>query len=305
MATMRILTRTCLLLICLCISWAAGASTYETDTRSRVVADCPHGRRYGKVAVDGAGSHQLVSLGDLIDRGPDSRKVVELLMKLDAQSKQAGGAVHMVLGNHEVMVMTGDLRYVSPEEFAAFAVDETPQEREALFTEYRRFNPGGEDATVRATFDEQYPAGFVALRKAFSQDGAIGSWLVQQPFVIRVNDKVYMHGGIAGESSEESIASLNSKAQGELREFLNNMDTLREAGVMPWHVSYHDRLGFLNARAEEFVAANPKKQAAGLAALRACSTPRRPLSSVTTVPTGIAAPPCAIPTRSHSIPSDS
>ena len=281
MATMRILTRTCLLLICLCISWAAGASTYETDTRSRVVAfGDVHGayqdwtsmlRELGVIDDDhnwSGGDTHLVSLGDLIDRGPDSRKVVELLMKLDAQSKQAGGAVHMVLGNHEVMVMTGDLRYVSPEEFAAFAVDESPQEREALFAEYRRFNPGGEDASVRATFDEQYPAGFVALRKAFSQDGAIGSWLVQQPFVIRVNDKVYMHGGIAGESSEESIASLNSKAQGELREFLNNMDTLREAGVMPWHVSYHDRLGFLNARAEEFVAANPKKQADWFVALK-------------------------------------
>jgi hypothetical protein len=46
------------------------------------------------------------------------------------------------------------------------------------------------------------------------------------------------------------------------------MDTLRAAGVMPWHVSYNDRLGFLNARAEEFVAANPKKQADWFPALQ-------------------------------------
>ena len=113
---------------------------------------------------------------------------------------------------------------------------------------------------MRATFDEQYPSGFVALRKAFSQDGKLGAWLIKQPFVIRVNDKVYMHGGIASEYSEDSITGINSKAQGELRAFLDNMDALRKAGVMPWHVSYHDRLAFLNARAEEYVAANPKKQ---------------------------------------------
>jgi hypothetical protein len=46
------------------------------------------------------------------------------------------------------------------------------------------------------------------------------------------------------------------------------MDSLRAAGVMPWHVSYHDRLAFLNARAEEFVAANPKKQADWFAPLQ-------------------------------------
>ena len=71
------------------------------------------------------GKTHLVSLGDLLDRGPESRKVVELLMKLDGQAEKAGGAVHLALGNHEVMVMTGDLRYVSAAEFAAFAGDET------------------------------------------------------------------------------------------------------------------------------------------------------------------------------------
>jgi hypothetical protein len=252
---------------------STGAIAYEVDTRARVVA---FGDVHGAYAdwtamlrelgvIDAAnnwsgGNTHLVSLGDLIDRGPDSRKVVELLMKLDAQADRAGGAVHMVLGNHEVMVMTGDLRYVSDAEFAAFAPDETSEDREALYADYRRFNPGGVEETVRATFEEQYPAGFVALRKAYSLDGALGSWLIKQPFVIRVNDKVYMHGGIASEYSEESIAGINSRAQGELRAFLGDMDALRKAGVMPWHVSYHDRLGFLNARAEEYVAANPKQQ---------------------------------------------
>ena len=278
---MHIIKSICCLVVVLCSAVATAANNYEIDTSSRVVAfGDVHGafddwtQMLQEVGVVDAklnwagGNTHLVSLGDLIDRGPGSRKVVELLMKLDAQAEQAGGAVHLVLGNHEVMVMTGDLRYVSAAEFAAFAGDETAAEREQLFADYRRFNPGGDDADVRRVFNDQYPAGFLALREAFAQDGAIGSWLLQQPFVIRVNDKVYMHGGIASDVSEDSLKDLNGKLQSELREFLDSMDTLRAAGVMPWHVSYNDRLGFLNARAEEFVAANPKKQADWFPALQ-------------------------------------
>jgi hypothetical protein len=270
-----------LLLTLLLATVGAVAADYDIKTSSRVVAfGDVHGayrdwttllQELGVIDADfnwSGGDTHLVSLGDLIDRGPDSRKVVELLIKLDGQAEQAGGAVHMVLGNHEVMVMTGDLRYVSPQEFAAFAADETQAQRDALYAQYRRFNTGGEEVVVRQTFDDQYPAGFVALREAFSQDGALGSWLVQQPFVIKVNDKVYMHGGISSQFSEESIASLNQKLRGELKGFLDSMDTLREAGVMPWYVDYHDRLNFLNARAEEFTVANPKQQADWFGALK-------------------------------------
>jgi hypothetical protein len=70
-----------------------------------------------------------------------------------------------------------------------------------------------------------------------------------------------MHGGISSEVSEESLDTLNRKLQGELKEFLDSMDALRAAGVMPWYVDYYDRLVFLNARAQEFANANPKTRA--------------------------------------------
>ena len=254
------------------LSPAVGA--YEVKTSARVVAFADvHGAYDDWVAllkevgvVDdqlnwSGGKTHLVSVGDLIDRGPGSRQVVELLKKLDVQADKAGGAVHMTLGNHEVMVMTGDLRYVSAEEFAAFAGDETEADRNAAYADYRRFNTGGDEATVQATFDEQYPKGFFALRKAYSLGGELGGWLIRQPFVIKVNDKVYMHGGIAASATDKSIKQLNLKLTDELRTFMSDMDRLREAGVMPWHVDYHDRLGFLNARVEEYVAANPKSRA--------------------------------------------
>ena len=246
------------------------ANAYELDTPERVVAFADvHGafddwtamlKELGVIDAKlnwSGGKTHLVSVGDLIDRGPGSRKVVELLMKLSSQSAKAGGAVHLALGNHEVMVMTGDLRYVSPAEFAAFADDETQADRDTLYAEYRRFNPGGEDAVVRPKFDLQYPRGFVALKKAFGINGELGSWLAQQPFVIRVNDKVYMHGGISSDASEKSIASLNQQMQGELREYLASIEVLQKAGVMPLHIEYFSRRNFLNAQMEDYARLNP------------------------------------------------
>ncbi|WP_157976463.1 metallophosphoesterase [Parahaliea mediterranea] len=251
---------------------AAPDYTFETDSRVVAFADV-HGayddwtRLLREVQVIdqqnrwiGGGAH-LVSTGDLVDRGPGSRQVVELLMQLQQQARAAGGDVHLTLGNHEVMVMTGDLRYVSAEEYAAFAADESPAEREALWRDYRKVNPGGDEAEVRAVFEQQYPPGYVALRKAFSPGGAIGDWLLQQQFAVKVNDSVYMHGGIAKNPAFNSLEALNEKMLSELRDFLDNMGKLRAAGVMPWHVGYHDRLTYLNARAEEFAAANPRTRA--------------------------------------------
>jgi Calcineurin-like phosphoesterase len=272
---MRLLVRSfCFIVLVYAVQATQAAGSFDISTQNRVVAfGDVHGaytdwtsmlQEVGVIDQQlnwSGGSTHLVSLGDLIDRGPGSRAVVELLMKLEQQARQAGGAVHLVLGNHEVMVMSGDLRYVSIAEFAAFASDETAAERDALYAQYRRYNPGGDEAAVRAGFDENHPPGFIGLRKAFAPDGHLGSWLQQQPLVLKVNDKVYMHGGIADSVSQDSLEELNKKVSGELKEFLGAMDTLRKAGVMPWYVNYFDRLAFLNARVEEYTAANPKQRA--------------------------------------------
>jgi hypothetical protein len=53
------------------------------------------------------GRTHLVSLGDLVDRGDYGRQVMDLVMRLQAEAEAAGGAVHIVLGNHEVMNLVG------------------------------------------------------------------------------------------------------------------------------------------------------------------------------------------------------
>src|SRR5207302_701313 len=74
------------------------------------------------------GKTHLVQTGDVLDRGPDSRKAMDLLMRLEKQAADAGGFLHALIGNHEAMNIYGDLRYTSPGEFAAFR-DENSENR--------------------------------------------------------------------------------------------------------------------------------------------------------------------------------
>ena len=60
------------------------------------------------------GKTTFVQVGDLLDRGPKPREVMDLMMALEKEAPQAGGRVVGLLGNHEVMNMMGDLRYVTP-----------------------------------------------------------------------------------------------------------------------------------------------------------------------------------------------
>jgi hypothetical protein len=77
-------------------------------------------------AIDGAdqwigGKLVLVQVGDQLDRGDEEREILELLDSLAAQAEQSGGAVHALNGNHEIMNVAGDFRYVTADGFRDFA----------------------------------------------------------------------------------------------------------------------------------------------------------------------------------------
>ncbi|MBT5724208.1 MAG: protein-tyrosine-phosphatase, partial [Gammaproteobacteria bacterium] len=65
------------------------------------------------------GKTHFVQLGDVVDRGPDSLRIIRHLMKLEKEAKKKGGRVHVLIGNHEVMNIQNDLRYVHPGEYSA------------------------------------------------------------------------------------------------------------------------------------------------------------------------------------------
>ncbi|KAF9183196.1 hypothetical protein BGZ50_004388 [Haplosporangium sp. Z 11] len=66
------------------------------------------------------GQDTLVQTGDIVDRGPDTIAVYNLFDKLRNQAKEVGGKVVNVYGNHEVMNLGQDLRYVTEEDYESF-----------------------------------------------------------------------------------------------------------------------------------------------------------------------------------------
>ena len=75
------------------------------------------------------GEDHLVITGDFIDRGVGDRPLMDLLRKLQSESSAAGGRVHVLLGNHEVMNLLRDNRYVNPKTYNSFREDERKEVR--------------------------------------------------------------------------------------------------------------------------------------------------------------------------------
>lgn len=179
------------------------------------------------------GETHLVVTGDLLDRGPGSRKVMDLIMRLEREAARAGGRVHQLLGNHEVMNLIGDLRYVADAEYAAFADDESAEEREYWYQLYRRGQTADkEELTIRAEFDQKAPPGYFGHRRAFRSDGYYGKWLLEKPLMVVVNDTAFVHGGAPPYVAEHGLAGINGTLKMDLVNYVTTLSALEDASVL-------------------------------------------------------------------------
>ena len=180
------------------------------------------------------GKTHLVIVGDILDRGPDSRSAMDLLMKLEPEAEAAGGKVHVLIGNHEAMNLISDLRYVSKSEYAAFAGEESSAERERWFAEFaaKRARAEASPKELRERFDRSFPAGFFAHRQAFSATGKYGRWLLEKPIIVVINDTAFVHGGVSPMIGKIGLDGVNGVLRGEMQRYVEELGVLYEAGVL-------------------------------------------------------------------------
>ncbi len=235
------------LAVCFFVSAAALANDAWTFTDvGRVVAISDiHGdydamvrtlSQAGVIDKEGAwtsGDAHLVIVGDILDRAGDSRAAMDHLMRLEDEALAAGGRVHVLFGNHEAMNMMGDLRYVHPGEYASFADDETAEEREGWFARYAE--RAGESSGLpdfRARFDERFPPGYFAHRRAFSNSGYYGQWLLEKPIIVVINEVAFVHAGLSPRIAEYGLEGVNRTLFAEFIEFMRLHEELTAAGVL-------------------------------------------------------------------------
>lgn len=180
------------------------------------------------------GAAHLVIVGDLLDRGPNSRDAMDLLMDLEGQAQAAGGRVHVLVGNHEAMNLNGDLRYVSTSEYAAFAEEESEQEREQWFDKHVERAGVGDDGrdAARAEFDTLFPPGYFAHRHAFASDGHYGKWLLGKPVIVVINGTAFVHGGLSPLVAEIGLEGVNGELMQDLLAYVLAVEHLIEVGKL-------------------------------------------------------------------------
>jgi hypothetical protein len=210
--------------------FAAGLASAQTPGRIVAVGDL-HGdfkawqdiaRAAGIIDAKGhwaGGKTTLVQLGDILDRGADSLKIVRNLQQLQREAPRKGGQVYVTLGNHEAMNLIGDDRYVTPGEYAAFADGQSAARRDKVFAAnkasleaaYRSQDPKVTPEQVRAKWMADHPLGWVEHQLAWGPGGELGKWATRNPAILKLGETLFVHGGISAETARQPIATVNQR----------------------------------------------------------------------------------------------
>ena len=171
-----------------------------------------------------AGDAIFVQTGDVADRGPDSLRIMRHLVRIQRQAERAGGRVVVLVGNHEAMNVVGDLRYVHPGEYAAFADRNSRRRRENAYRAnresiedfYRRADPSMLADAVKVAWTADTPLGWVEHRAAWAPGGELGRWVIGNPAVVLIDGTLFAHGGIGAAYASVPIDEINRRVAAAL-----------------------------------------------------------------------------------------
>ena len=135
----------------------------------------------------------LVQTGDQLDRGDEERAILHLLDKLQAEAEAAGGALHILNGNHELMNARPDLRYVTEGGYADFADLAEGSEPDSLLLAHE---PSQRGRVV-----------------AFRPGGPYARMLAERPLILLLDDTVFVHGGVLPLHLEYGIERINHEVR--------------------------------------------------------------------------------------------
>ncbi len=143
------------------------------------------------------GDGVLVINGDVFDRGPQQTEALWAIYRLAQEARAAGGSVQMVLGNHENMVLRGDLRYLEPKYL-----------------------------TVAKLL-------FRSVPELYGIDTELGRWLRTRATVLKLGDTLFVHGGISPDMPRlaPDLIALNTKVRARLAD---KRDTFKDDPQASW-----------------------------------------------------------------------
>jgi len=128
------------------------------------------------------GKGHFVVTGDIFDRGSQVTQVLWFLYDLEKQAEKNGGKLHVLLGNHDVMVLNGNLRAVHPKYKETAKVLNTP------------------------------------LNMLYTEGSVLGDWLRTRPVLLKINGLLFTHGGLHPDLASKglSIQQINNEFKKQL-----------------------------------------------------------------------------------------
>lgn len=122
------------------------------------------------------GDGHLVIAGDMVDRGDNVMPCLWLLYKLEQDAKKENGQVHFILGNHDVMTVQLDTRYVQPK-YIQLA------------------------KTLSGEVDDKK-----AYKYLMSSNNELVKWIKSKNAVEKIGNNLFLHGGISADIVDANLS---------------------------------------------------------------------------------------------------
>lgn len=161
----------------------------------------------------------VVQTGDRFDRGDDELAVAALFRKLSGQARAAGGAVHLLNGNHELMNAYFDFRYVTDSAMRSYL---------GYAREYFK------DLTLSPSSERLELGRAIAFRPG----GSIAMELAESPMILQLAGNLFVHGGVLPEQARRGIDLYNHEMSAWLRGEKAEPAWLRDPAAPIWNQIY-------------------------------------------------------------------
>jgi len=149
------------------------------------------------------GKTHFVQIGDILDRGDEEKYCIDLLRELRPQAEEAGGMIHVLIGNHEVMNVDLDFRYVTPGAWDDW--DDRPKTGSMIV------NVKEQLATIG------FPPYMKERVTAFRPGGTAARELARMRVAIQIGDTLLVHGGVRMKHVKYGLERLNKETAAWLK----------------------------------------------------------------------------------------
>lgn len=162
------------------------------------------------------GSTVAVQVGDILDRGDNEVQLFYWFEHIKRQAEKAGGALHMLLGNHETMNVAAQFRYATPggvDDFRRWAwahaagsamrsMCDTKACADQSVKTAKLYMTASKMKDARARFEGLKPGG------DFSRQ-----FLADKPVILVLGSTVFVHGGLLPHHAQYGIERINKETQ--------------------------------------------------------------------------------------------